>query len=203
MNPLETLLRPLAALINRQIQSRTPARELCAELEDRVLALQVEDTTLAMYVIVGPGEIFLTGDFSDEPDIIATGSLFSLARLAGPDGETAIRDGSVALTGNAELAQQFQQLLRFGRPDLEEELSSVVGDVVAHTIGEIARDVSQWGQDARNTVEQNVSEYLQEESRAVPSRYDTESFRKEVESLRDDVARFEARISRIEAERDS
>ena len=98
-----------------------------------------------------------------------------------------------------ELAQQFQDLLRYGRPDLEEELSGVVGDVIAHSIGDLARNVRRWGKDARSTLGQNVSEYLQEESRSVPSRYETHVFRKRVGSLRDDVARFEARLKRFEA----
>ena len=47
---------------------------------------------------------------------------------------------------------------------------------------------------------QNLSEYLQEESRAVPSRYEADRFRGRVDTLRDDVARFEARLKRLEAE---
>jgi len=200
MNQLETLLRPLTALLNRQIQAKTPARELCAELEDRVFAIRVKDTALAMYVIVGPGEIFLASEYSDDPDVVISGSLLSLARLAGPKGDETIRDGAVDLTGDEQLALQFQNMLRYGRPDLEEELSGVVGDVVAHTVGEFARSVGRWGKETRSTLRQNVSEYLQEESRTVPSRYETDVFRQQVESLRDDVARFEARLKRFEAE---
>ena len=201
MNSLETLLRPLAAFLNRQIRSITPAQELCEKLEDRVFAVRVKDTALAMYIIVGPGEIFLTNEFSEEPDVIATGSLLSLARLAGPDGASAIRDGLVEMTGDSEVALQFQNLLHYGRPDLEEELSGIVGDAVAHSIGDFARSVERWGKDARTTLRQNVSEYLQEESRTVPSRYETDEFRRQVESIRDDVARFEARVKRLEAQR--
>jgi ubiquinone biosynthesis protein UbiJ len=201
MNPLETLLRPLAAFLNRQIQARTPARELCAKLEDRVLAVRVKDTALAMYIIVAPGEIFLASEHSDDPDVVVTGSLLSLARFAGAEGDAALRDGSVDLTGDEEIALQFQDLLRYGRPDLEEELSGVVGDTIAHTVGDIARNLERWGKETRSTLRQNVSEYLQEESRTVPSRYETDVFRKQVESLRDDVARFEMRLKHLEAER--
>ena len=201
MNSLETLLRPFAALLNRQIQSITPARELCAELEDRVFAVRVKDTALAMYIVVGPGEIFLTSEYNDDPDVVVSGSLLSLARLAGRDADRAIRDGVVDLAGDAELAQQFRNLLRYGRPDFEEELSAVVGDVVAHSLGDIARNIERWGKDVRSTLGQNVSEYLQEESRTVPSRYETNAFRQRVESLRDDVARFEARLKHLEERR--
>ena len=201
MNPLETLLRPFAAFLNRQIQSKTPARELCAELEDRVFAIRVKDTALAMYIIVAPGEIFLTGEYNDDPDVVVSGSLLSLARLGGPDGDSAIRDGAIDMSGDSELALRFQSLLRYGRPDFEEELSGVVGDVVAHSIGDFARNVERWGKDARETLGQNVSEYLQEESRTVPSRYETDAFRQRVESLRDDIARFEALLKQLEAAR--
>jgi ubiquinone biosynthesis protein UbiJ len=201
MNPLETLMRPFAALLNRQVRAKTPARELCAKLQDRVFAIRVRDTALAMYLIVGPDKISLTGEYGDDPDVIVSGSLLSLARLAGPGGDAAIRDGAINLTGDALLAQQFQSLLQYGRPDFEEELSGAIGDVAAHTIGKFARGVGRWGREARSTMRQNVSEYLQEESRTVPSRYETDVFRKQVESLRDDVARFEARLRRMETER--
>ena len=45
---------------------------------------------------------------------------------------------------------------------------------------------------------QNIGEYLQEESRAVPTREEVEIFRSQVDGLRDDVARFEARLTAIE-----
>lgn len=203
MNALETLLRPLAIFVNRQLQSKTPARELCDELENRVFAVRVQDTSLAMYIMVGPGEIYLTNEYSKEPDATVTGSLFSLARLARSGSDDPIRDGSVTLGGDSEMALKFQALLRYGRPDLEEELSSVVGDVVAHSIGEFARNARRWGREASSTVRQNVSEYLQEESRTVPGRYETDAFREKVEALRDDVARFEARLTRLEEKRRS
>jgi ubiquinone biosynthesis protein UbiJ len=43
----------------------------------------------------------------------------------------------------------------------------------------------------------NIREYLQEESRDVPSRYEVERFAKRVNELRDDVDRLAARISRL------
>jgi ubiquinone biosynthesis protein UbiJ len=43
----------------------------------------------------------------------------------------------------------------------------------------------------------NIREYLQEESRDVPSRYEVEQFSKHVSELRDDVDRLAARIGRL------
>jgi ubiquinone biosynthesis protein UbiJ len=44
----------------------------------------------------------------------------------------------------------------------------------------------------------NIREYLQEESRDVPTRYEVERFTREVGTLRDDVERVAARLSRLE-----
>ncbi len=197
---LETMLRPVAALLNRQIQSKTPARELCAEMQDRVLALRVTNSALAMYIIVGSDQVFLSSEYSDEPDVVISGSLLALARLASPAGDTVVRGDAVELGGDVILARKFQTLLRYARPDFEEELSGLVGDAAAHSIGELVRNISQWGREAGSTLKQNASEYLQEESRAVPSRYEAEVFRGQVDTLRDDVARFEARLKQAESD---
>jgi hypothetical protein len=39
MNPLETALRPVASVLNRNIRSTTPARELCEKLDGSVIAV--------------------------------------------------------------------------------------------------------------------------------------------------------------------
>ncbi len=197
---LESLLRPIAALLNRQIQSKTPARELCAELTDHVFALRVKNSALAMYIIVAPDQVILSSEYGDEPDVVISGSLLALARLAAPSGDTVVRGDAVELSGDVILARKFQSLLRYARPDFEEELSGLVGDAAAHGIGELLRSVSQWGREASSTLQQNVSEYLQEESRAVPSRYEADAFRDQVDHLRDDVARFEARLKQVESD---
>jgi ubiquinone biosynthesis protein UbiJ len=201
MDTLEALFRPLAALINRQIKATTPARELCAELDGKVIAVRVKDTGLAMYFCVCPDEIVVIADYDGEPDVAITGTILSLPRLAGAGGENAIRDGSLDLVGDMEVAQGFQKLLGYGRPDLEEELSSIIGDVAAHRLGEVARSVGSWGKEAGSTLRQNITEFLQEERRDVPSRYEVEAFTRKVGELRDDVARIEARLNRLE-ERD-
>lgn len=198
MDPLEQLLRPLASMINRQVRGKTPARALCAELAGKVVAVRVRDTALAMYFLIGEDGVDLRLKTEKDPDVAITSSLLSLASLAAQGGETGLRDGSVELTGDVYTAQSFQQLLSFGRPDLEEELSAVIGDAAAHGIGEFVRGIARWGREARSTMGQNLSEYLQEESRALPSRYEADRFRKQVNTLRDDVDRLEARLRRLE-----
>lgn len=198
MDPLETLLRPVATILNRNIQDTTPARELCEQLDDKIVAVRVRDTALTMYFEINDTVVSLTTNPVAEPDVVVTGSLLTLARMAGSSGESAVRDGSLELTGDPETAHAFQQLLAFAKPDIEEELSALIGDAGAHRAGEIMRGVGSWAKGARRTLGANIREYLQEESGDLPSRHEVERFAQQVSSLRDDVARLEARLNKFD-----
>jgi len=197
MDPLESLLRPATRILNRNIQEITPARELCAGLAGTVAAVRVKNTGLAMYFTITADAVELTSTSFEDPDIAISGSILTLARVAGSEDEQAIRDGSLELIGDAEKAQAFQKLLVFAKPDVEEELSGLIGDSAAHGIGQAFRGVRRWAQGARATMRENIREYLQEESRDVPSRYELERFVSDVSTLRDDVERVAARIDRL------
>lgn len=197
MEALEAVMRPVARLLNRNIRETTPAQKLCRELDGTVIAVRVRDTALAAYFLVGDDGVDVASDSEAEPDVVISGTLLTLARMLGQAGESAIRDGSLELTGEARLAQRFQRLLSFAKPDLEEELSNVIGDVAAHRLGEFARGVGRWGRAATETMGANIREYLQEESGDVPSRFEVERFADELGTLRDDVDRAEARLKRL------
>jgi len=197
MEPLQAALQPIVSRLNRNIRETTPALELCRELHGTVVAVRVRDTALSAYFRVADDAISVSGNYEDEPDVAISGSLLTLARMAGNAGEDAIRDGSLELSGDAQKAQGFQRLLAMAKPDVEEELSGVIGDVAAHRLGAMARGVGRWARDARSTMGANVREYLQEESGDVPSRYEVEKFAGQVNVLRDDVDRIEARINRL------
>jgi ubiquinone biosynthesis protein UbiJ len=204
MDSLEALLRPVTNILNRNIQETTPARELCRQLDGKTVAVRVRDTALAMYFKINDEVVVLAADSESDPDVVLTGSILTLARMAGAPEDAArgaaVRDGALDLTGDAYTAQSFQELLAYAKPDIEEELSTIIGDAAAHRAGKLARSVSKWAKNARMTMGSNIREYLQEESRDVPSRYEVERFTRQVDSLRDDVARLEARLNRLTPE---
>jgi ubiquinone biosynthesis protein UbiJ len=197
MNPLETVLRPVASLLNSNIRATTPARELCEELAGKVIAVRVRDTALAMYFSIDTDSVSLSPNSDVEPDVIIAGSLLTLARLAGMPADTPVGRDTLDLTGDFEAAHSFQRLLAFAKPDIEEQLSGLIGDAAAYRLGEMARRFREWADDARSTMHSNIREYLQEERRELPSRYEVERFTDDVDALRDDVERLEARIDRL------
>ncbi len=191
-------LTPLESALNRNIAASAAARSLCRRLDAKVLALHMQGVPLSIFFKAQGERMSLTTRFDGEAHATLSGSPLSFLRLAGPAPEAAVRTGSVHIQGDAEVAQTFSELLRQARPDLEEELSHLVGDVFAHQLGRAARSALGFARHAGDTFTQNLSEYLQEEGRDVPNRTEAEEFMRGVDILRDDVDRLAARLDLLE-----
>jgi ubiquinone biosynthesis protein UbiJ len=193
-------LTPLESVLNRNIAASSAARKLCRQLEGKTLAMHLTGVPLNIQFRCD-GERMSLDTAQGTANATLSGSPLSFLRLAGPSPESALRNGAVHIEGDAEVAQAFSELLKHARPDLEEELSRVVGDVAAHQIGNVARSALAFGRRASDTFARNVAEYLQEEGRDLPTRVEADEFIAGVDAIRDDVDRLEARIALLEARR--
>jgi ubiquinone biosynthesis protein UbiJ len=191
------ILEKVATVLNRGIAASSRAQALCERLEGRALAVHVEGLPLKFVARVASRQIALLRAGEVVPDSTVSGTPLSLLALAGPDSERQLRSSAVTVSGDAEIAQSFQELLRAARPDLEEELSRLIGDVAAHQIGNLVRAASGWGRKAAETFTANVSEYLQEESRDLVTRTEIEEFLAGVDELREAADRLQARVARL------
>jgi ubiquinone biosynthesis protein UbiJ len=117
--------------------------------------------------------------------------------LIGDTPEEVLQRGDVQIRGDAELAQKFRELALLLRPDIEEELSQLIGDVPAHQIGRFARAAFGWSQKAATTTVRNVAEYFAHERQHLVPRAEGDQLLKGVDALREDVDRLEARIDVI------
>lgn len=181
-------------LLNRGLPRSPRARELCKELTGKRVGIDVRG--FSRFVIESNGETLqLANDSALPVDAALSGGPMSLLALAGANPEPVVQRGDVQITGDAELAQRFRELGMLLRPDLEEELSLLVGDVPAHQLGRVARAAFSWTEHAARTTMQNVAEYLAHERRHLVPRAEGEQFLVGVDHLREDVDRLEARLA--------
>jgi ubiquinone biosynthesis protein UbiJ len=188
------ILEQIANALNRNIAASSRAQSLCGRLESRSLAVHVEGLRLDVVARVESGQIALGTAAEREPDARVSGTPLTLLSMIGPGASGRLRSGAVTISGDAEIAQAFQDLLRAAQPEFEEELSRLVGDVTAHQIGNLVRTASGWGRNAAATLAANVSEYLQEESRDLVTRTELEEFLSAVDELRESADRLQARL---------
>ncbi len=202
MQPLDALFTPLVARVNKTLAETTPARQLAAELEGNSFAVRVARSALALTLTVDAGELKASTELGDEPDVLVEGPLSGLAKMAFAGGDmAALTDSGITITGQADLAQKFQRLLTLAKPDPEEELAGIIGDAAAHQVGSALRQAADWGRRSGGLIAANLREFLQEEQRDIPSSYEMGRFSRDVQTLRDDVERAEARLDRLERKR--
>jgi ubiquinone biosynthesis protein UbiJ len=134
-------------------------------------------------------------------DAVIAGSPLALLDLFGRrgDGASGSRGAQrLQISGDAEIAARYRELLELARPDWEEELSRLVGDLPARRISLAAQSALSWARKLARTASENLSEYLQEESRDLVSKPELEEFLVEVDELRETADRVEVRLARLE-----
>jgi ubiquinone biosynthesis protein UbiJ len=189
-------------VLNRGLPRSPRAQRLCAELAGKKILVEVTD--IARVVVESDGLALKLSPLSfgpphtdgteAAPDAVVSGGPFGLLALTGDTPEAVIQRGDVQIRGDAELAQKFRELGFLLRPDLEEELSLVLGDVPAHQIGRFARAAFGWTRRAASTTVQNLAEYLGHERQDLVPRAEADQFLRGVDTLREDVDRLAARI---------
>ncbi len=133
------------------------------------------------------------------PDVTITGNVPLFARLLfGEDAPNPSSASALQISGDIELGQRFQRILRGIEPDWEEQAARLIGDVAAHQLGRAARALRDWGRYAVRTLGQDVAEYLQEESQTLAKRERVDAFLRDVDTLRADLDRLKKRLERLE-----
>jgi len=185
----------LEKLLNRGLPRSPRARQLCATLSGRSVAIVVPDI---LRLRVSSNGQTLTVMRDDAPaDATLRGGALSLLALASDSAQAVIQRGDVAISGDSEVAQGYRELAQLLRPDLEEELSLLIGDVPAHQLGRLARLAAGWSGRAADTTLRNLAEYLGHERGDLVSRNEGEQFLRGVDALRESVDRLKARLELI------
>ena len=104
----------------------------------------------------------------------------------------------VSIQGNLELGQQVTHLFDQVEIDWEEHLSRLIGDIPAHHLGNFARKLRAWGQHTRQTLKQDVNEYVHEEINLFPAAEALRDFFHDVDVLRMDTDRLEAKLKQLQ-----
>jgi ubiquinone biosynthesis protein UbiJ len=186
-------------LLNRGLPRSPRARQLCAELSGRKVAVEIRGLMRLVVASVGDSLALSRNSGSNRASVDAeiSGAPLALLRLIGSEPEAAIQQGEVQILGDVELAQKFRELALLLRPDIEEELALLIGDTPAHQLGRFARSALDWGKHAADTTARNVSEFLAHERGDLISRPEGNQFLKGVDAVREAADRLEARFELI------
>jgi ubiquinone biosynthesis protein UbiJ len=99
--------------------------------------------------------------------------------------------------GTSELVPVLEELARTLRWDVEEDLSRVIGDVLAHRAVDTARALRDWQRDAAARVGEALAGYAVDEARLVVRREELAAFGESLARLARALDALEQRIGRL------
>lgn len=187
-------LRLLEQLVNSYLQLDPDGCKQFSALMGKVIAMEMAGLG-TYYIFPEARSLRLETSHAGIADVTISGSPLALLRLLQSNGYPL--PPGVQISGDLEVAHAFQNAIKNMDIDWEEQLSHLTGDVIAHSIGNTVRSVIGWGKEAATSIRQTTTEYIQEEVRHLPPRQEIKDFMQDVDSIRNDVERLEARIKRL------
>jgi ubiquinone biosynthesis protein UbiJ len=173
--------------------------ELLAPLAGKHIALKLRHPELNLHLTPTDRNIQFHTAPDAPADVTLTGSWLGFARMGlSDDPQRSLFGGGVRIDGDIKAARQFQQLFDRLAIDWEGLLAGQIGRGPAAGIVEALEAGRRWSGDALTSLRQDCAEYLQEESRALPAVPEAERFCRDVDTLRADADRLEARIDRLQ-----
>jgi ubiquinone biosynthesis protein UbiJ len=199
LNAVHLLVALLEDAGNRVLRLDPDTLHRLGELQGRVVRLVFTDLQVELFLVPSAAGLRVLTRSPQSPDCTLRGRLPAFARLATGGQPGLFFSGELAIDGDVDLGHRMQHILARLEIDWEEPLSRVVGDVAAHALGSMVRGARAWQQRALNTLAEDLADYLQEERRALPSRYALDRYVREVDDLRADCERLAQRVARLQS----
>ncbi len=194
----ETSIIWLEAMINRYLSLDPEVTEKLSELEGRVIAVEITGVDKTLYFLPHQSGMDVIEEYEAGADTTLKGSPVALLKMSmSKDVAPLMLKGEVEIEGDVRLGRSFKKILSEMDVDWEEYMARIIGDAPAHHLANLTKKIINWGRQSASDVALDVSEYLQEESRDVVSRPELEKFYQDVDALRNQLDRFQARLNAL------
>ncbi len=151
-----------------------------------------------MYFQFTANRVRLLTNYPGSADVTLQGTPFDFMRVSlGDSSSAAIFASDIVVTGDMEVAERFRYLFAKLNIDWEEQLSKITGDVIAHQVGNFMRALCEWARQSGDNLQQDLTEYVQEEARLLPTHFELEEFLAAVDDMHHDVERLQMRMERL------
>jgi ubiquinone biosynthesis accessory factor UbiJ len=190
--PAAIFAPPVAAAINHLLRSASWARERLMPFAGKTARFNL--APFAVTLAIGA-----SGEVEASASVSAADASFTLTpgiavRVLAADSNAW---QEVQVSGDTALAREILFVAQNLRWDAEADLSRVFGDIAAHRMAQAGSDFGRWQHQALDSIARSAAAYWTEERPLIAARQDIERFAREVDALRDDVARLDKRIEQV------
>lgn len=190
------ILSAQEVILNRYLNLDPESKAHLRKLSGKVI--KVEWVPLTYYWLFKSDSIYLSKDYNGPTDLILRGSTFDFLRVAFIKKDKALTDIPLQVLGDMEFGKQFKEFFSNLEIDYEEQLSKLLGDVTAYPMIQILKTIRCWTRQNIENLGENLTNYVQTEMNWLVSDEELQLFFSDIDELRNDCARLEARIKRLE-----
>ena len=180
---------PTAAALNHVLKSASWARARLQPFAGKIARVEILPFRITLAILESGEVANATAEAVPDATFTLTPGV-ALRMLAADPGAWQ----KVIVTGDTALAREILFIAQNLRWDVEEDLSRVFGDVAAHRMVKTATELKRWQRDGADGLARAAAAYWTDERPLIAGKQDVERFIRDVDSLRDDVARLEKRI---------
>ncbi|UVJ44372.1 SCP2 sterol-binding domain-containing protein [Pseudomonas sp. LS1212] len=184
--------------LNRVLRLDSTALPRLAALDGKVIAVDCRNPALQLFILPSDEGLMLASHWANEADCTLRAPASSLLQLALSQDKTAVlHSPQVELEGDSGVLLDLVGVLQDLELDWEFELSRWLGPVATQLIAGQLRSRANWTRQGLTSFNQNLSEYLSEEARTLVGIHEAEARFSELDELKIDIERLEARIERL------
>lgn len=197
-------LWPAEQLLNQLLQSDQHMARQLLPFAGKNIELRSHRPGINMVIRIEKDAIRLSGvdaaTLGVTPDASIEGEASELLKLLlANESSRALANRQLTISGDTEFFQEFYQRLHALDLRWDDLLAPLLGDVVTEQASQMQQQASDLAKDTGVRLKRNVEDFLKEEARLVPHEYALEQFQQELDALKFQIDRAEARTKRLEA----
>jgi ubiquinone biosynthesis protein UbiJ len=193
---MSLLLKPLEMALHHALRFDMESHEQLQRFAKRSIRIDVTNLNIAVIARFTDDRILLETAGEHVADLMIKADSFALLKLLQqPD---SLFSNQIQILGDVQFAKQLQDWQQHFDFDWEQQLARITGDTVAYPLAQSLRRGFDWLKYNRSEFEKSVAEYLREESHYLPDKSQIKRFMQNVDLLRADTDRLEARIKRLQ-----
>lgn len=183
--------------LNTLIQDDPQLVRRMTRLKGQVIQVELKEFSKRLTFVFSQ-QVDVLAHYEGVPDCFLSLHLSVLPELREQSNITRlIKQDKLELEGDIQLAQAFAKLLTDAKPDIEEWLSRLTGDVVAHTLVSGVKQGVEWLKQSGEKQQRHMAQVLTEEWKIAPPPLEVAHFCDQVDELSERFASLEARFSRL------
>ncbi|WPC74050.1 ubiquinone biosynthesis accessory factor UbiJ [Vibrio porteresiae] len=196
--PFEPLVTAvIETTLNTLIQDNPDLVRRLARLKGRVIQLHLKELNKTLTFVFSQ-QVDVLAHYEGQPDCYLSLHLAVLSELREQSNITRlIKQDKLVLEGDIQLAQKFAQLMTDSKPNVEEWLSRVTGDVVAHTVVQGVKEVTGFLHERWSRHQSHFGQVLTEEWRIAPAPLEIADFCDQVDEVKSQAARLDAQLQKL------